>query len=119
MMLIFYLSLALLIAIMVYLFVLRPWQLTWGATKTEVTAALIGDEIVRKPHFVATRAITIAAPPAEVWKWIIQIGSAPGAGFYARRLGEAPGWSPDCERNTISAFPGSSTICCMTSATSS
>lgn len=82
MMLIFYLSLALLIAILGYLFVLRPWQLTWGATKTEAAAALFGDEIVRKPHFVATRAITIAAPPAEVWKWIIQIGSA-RAGWYS------------------------------------
>jgi len=62
--------------------VIRPWQLTWGATKDEIGQSLIGDDIVKKPHFVATRAVTIKAPPAEVWKWIIQIGSA-RAGWYS------------------------------------
>jgi hypothetical protein len=41
-----------------------------------------GDDIVQKPHFVATRAVSIKASPAEVWKWIIQIGST-RAGFYS------------------------------------
>jgi hypothetical protein len=43
---------------------------------------LTGDEIVLKPHFVATRAVTIDAPAAEVWRWIVQIGSA-RAGWYS------------------------------------
>lgn len=77
-----YLLLAILAAILAYLLVVRPWQLTWGATKDEASQALAGDEIVRKPHFVATRAIDIAAPPAEVWKWLLQIGSA-RAGWYS------------------------------------
>jgi hypothetical protein len=65
-----------------YFLVIRPWQTTWGATKEEVRQALAGDDIVTEPHFVATRAVTINAPPSEVWKWIIQIGSA-RAGFYS------------------------------------
>ena len=44
--------------------------------------SLAGDDIVLKPHFIATRAITIDAPPDQVWPWIIQIGSN-RAGWYS------------------------------------
>jgi hypothetical protein len=71
--------------LVVYLFIVRPKQMIWGATKEEVSQPLIGDDIVKKPHFVATRAVTINAPPSEVWKWIIQIGSA-RAGWYSLDL---------------------------------
>ena len=65
-----------------YFLVIRPMTLTWGATREEATRALAGDDIVQMTHFVATRAVTINAVPAEVWKWIIQIGSA-RAGWYS------------------------------------
>ncbi len=65
-----------------YFVILRPWALTWGATKVEATRPLPSDEIVKKTHFVATRAVTIQATPAEVWKWILQIGSG-RAGWYS------------------------------------
>lgn len=68
--------------ILFYLFILRPWQLNWGSTKEEVLRALPGDEIVKKTNFVGTRALNINAPPEEVWKWIIQIGSS-RAGWYS------------------------------------
>jgi hypothetical protein len=70
------------LVILLYFLLVRPWQLTWGSTKDEIRQSLFGDDMVKKPHFVATRAITIKAPPDEVWKWIIQIGSA-RAGFYS------------------------------------
>ena len=44
----------------------RPWQLTWGATPAAVSRPLPGDELVTRPTFNATRAITIAAPP-DIW----------------------------------------------------
>jgi hypothetical protein len=44
-----------------------------------------GDDPVPKPSFNATRAITIAAPPQDVWPWIVQIGTG-RAGFYAYDL---------------------------------
>ncbi len=72
----------LLLMLFAYIKIVRPRQLTWGATAAEAAATLIGDEIVQHPHFVATHAVTIAAPPAEVWKWILQIGSA-RAGWYS------------------------------------
>jgi hypothetical protein len=65
-----------------YLKFLRPWQLQWGATDDEVNCEMSGDNIVQKPNFVATRAVSIKAPPTDVWKWIVQIGSG-RAGFYS------------------------------------
>jgi hypothetical protein len=63
----------------------RHWHLRWGATDAEVASAMPGDENVPAPSFNATRAITIAAPPEQVWPWIVQIGTG-RAGFYAYDL---------------------------------
>jgi len=68
--------------LIIYIFIIRPWHLKWGATKNEVKLSLPGDEIVKKPDFNATRGISIAATPEEIWKWIIQIGSK-RAGWYS------------------------------------
>lgn len=65
-----------------YAALLRPWIVRWGATAAEVQAALPGDELVPAPRAVTTRAITIAAPPAAVWPWIVQLGQGRG-GFYS------------------------------------
>jgi hypothetical protein len=63
----------------------RRWHLRWGATDAELVSAMPGDEIVPEPSFTATRAITIAAPPEQVWPWIVQIGTR-RAGFYSYDL---------------------------------
>ena len=60
----------------------RPWQLTWGATPDEVSKPLPGDELVTRPTFNATRAITIAATPQEIWPWLVQVGVT-RAGWYS------------------------------------
>jgi len=65
-----------------YLVWLRPWQLRWGATDEEVARAMPGDDLVSSPHFNATRAITIDAPPERVWPWLVQIGFN-RAGWYS------------------------------------
>jgi hypothetical protein len=60
---------------------LRERTLNWGATAEEATRALPGDELLVNADIVATRAITIEAPPAAVWPWLVQMG--PGrAGAY-------------------------------------
>lgn len=74
--------LSLILLILVYFVAIRPRLLTWGATRDEIGRSLPGDDIVKKPHFIATRAVTIQAPALEVWKWILQIGSA-RAGWYS------------------------------------
>jgi hypothetical protein len=45
-----------------------------GATTAETHERLPGDDIVAKPHWVSTRATSIAAPPEDVWPWIVQMG---------------------------------------------
>jgi hypothetical protein len=65
-----------------YLRIVRPWQLSWGATPDEVGRALPGDEIVSDPTFNATRAITIDARPEQIWPWLLQVGVT-RAGWYS------------------------------------
>src|SRR5215470_10312622 len=62
--------------------VLRGPHNRWGATPAEVSAIMPGDELVPKPKIISTRAITINAPPQEVWPWLVQIGQGRG-GFYS------------------------------------
>jgi hypothetical protein len=58
---------------------------TWGATADEVAAPLPGDDLLPHAQYRSTRAITIAAPPAEVWPWLVQVGWRRG-GWYADDL---------------------------------
>ncbi|HYO17877.1 MAG TPA: hypothetical protein VES02_04325 [Dermatophilaceae bacterium] len=54
-----------------------------GATRAEGRMGLPGDEIVRRPLWQSTRAITIDATPDRVWPWIVQMGFPPHrAGWY-------------------------------------
>jgi hypothetical protein len=63
----------------------RRRHLRWGATAGEVAAPMPGDGLVARPAFRATRAITIDAPPAAVWPWIVQLGFG-RAGWYSYDL---------------------------------
>ena len=55
-----------------------------------------GDQIIRRPTFIVTRAITIEARPEEIWPWIVQIGFK-RAGFYSYDLLDNLG-RPSAER---------------------
>jgi hypothetical protein len=70
---------------------IRRWHMRWGATDAEVSGPMPGDEIVPKASFNATRAITIDAPPARVWPWIVQMGYR-RAGFYTYALLDNAGY---------------------------
>lgn len=65
-----------------YAFLIRPWHLHRGSTKEEVQRSLPGDELVPNPKFVWNQAVTIHAPAAEVWPWVVQIGNQ-RAGWYS------------------------------------
>jgi hypothetical protein len=70
---------------LLYLRVVRPWQLRWGATDGELARALPGDDLVARPTFDATRAVTIDAPSELVWPWLVQVGLG-RAGWYSYDL---------------------------------
>ncbi|MEU1725994.1 hypothetical protein [Nonomuraea sp. NPDC005692] len=63
-----------------YLLAVRPWHLRWGATDSEVHGDLPGDDVVPLPQLQATRAVTVDAPPAVVWAWVVRLGGYPGPG---------------------------------------
>lgn len=62
--------------------VLRRRYNAWGATAAEVGSPMPGDELVPSPRMGYTRAISIDAPPAVVWSWLVQIGQGRG-GLYS------------------------------------
>lgn len=64
-----------------YVWVVKPWHMQWGATDEEVARTMPGDELIPNAGS-ATRAITIAATPADVWPWLVQIGYGK-AGWYS------------------------------------
>ena len=77
------------VAVALPLFIVAPfvrrWHQRWGATEAEIDAAMPGDELVPGCQYRCTRAITIDAPPAAVWPWLVQVGFGK-AGFYSNDL---------------------------------
>ena len=72
---------ALLLAAVVGGYVLRRLRRGWGATDSETREMLPGDETVPQPVVQTTHAVTIHAPTAAVWPWLIQMGYG-RAGWY-------------------------------------
>ena len=50
-------------------------------------APMPGDEVIAAPDLVMDRRLDLAAPPAEVWPWLDQLGKRRG-GWYMPRLVE-------------------------------
>ena len=68
-------------ALVAYRLWIQPWQHRWGATDGEVHRTMPGDGLI--PDAASTtRAITIAAPPEQVWPWLVQLGYG-RAGWYS------------------------------------
>ena len=98
----------LLVAGLVFWFIVVPKSHRKGATDEEVEGPLPGDELVPEPKVGYTQAITISAPPSEVWPWLAQHGYM-RAGFYShewvyRLMGsndyyEGDRWSPRRDRD--------------------
>ena len=68
-----------------YVLAVRPRLLNWGATAQESAGPLPGDELVRTPRMQSTRAVSISAPAAEIWPWLLQLGAGRG-GLYSYDL---------------------------------
>jgi hypothetical protein len=70
------------VAVASYLGVVRPWQLRWGSTDEEADRGMPGDDLVDRPTFNATRAVTVEAAPEHIWPWLLQLGIN-RAGWYS------------------------------------
>lgn len=53
-----------------------------GASDSEVRRTVPGDDLLPQANVQNDRAVTIAAPPEQVWPWIAQLGQD-RAGFYS------------------------------------
>jgi hypothetical protein len=61
---------------------LRKRYLYWGATAAEIERVMPGDAAIPEATYDTTLAITIDAPPAEIWPWLVQMGYRRG-GLYS------------------------------------
>ncbi len=68
-------------AIAVLVVTVAPLATKLGTRNGESEAAMPGDSAIARPKNTYTQAITIMAPPAEVWKWLVQVGYK-RAGWY-------------------------------------
>ncbi|MEV0767619.1 SRPBCC family protein [Nocardia salmonicida] len=64
-----------------YSVLLRKRIATWGATRDEAERTMPGDELLSNPDIRTTRAITVAADPAAIWPWLVQIGLGRGGAY--------------------------------------
>ncbi len=65
-----------------YVLAIRPRLLRWGATAEEVRRSYPGADLIPGGTRSATMAVTIDAPPARVWSWLVQMGYG-RAGWYS------------------------------------
>jgi len=74
--------LVLLALALLYWFVLRARFRFWGATIEDIARVMIGDAQVPDPSYETTLAVTIDAPPSDIWPWLVQLGYRRG-GLYS------------------------------------
>ena len=81
-------------ALAAYRSVVDPWRRTWGVEPGEAARLLPGDELIAAPSGSETRAITIGAPAAAIWPWLVQMGYG-RAGWYSYDAMDIRGRSAD------------------------
>lgn len=73
---------AVIVSSVAYFVFVRPRVRSWGLDPTEAERPLPGDDLIAEPTAVETRGITIDAPVARVWPWLVQMGYG-RAGWYS------------------------------------
>jgi len=67
---------------LLYWFPIRRWFSRWGTTPEERTRVMPGDRIIANPTLVGTGAVSVEAPPEDIWPWLVQMGTQRG-GLYS------------------------------------
>ena len=67
---------------LLYWFPMRRWFARWGTTPDERTRAMAGDDVIVDPTDITTHAVTVDAPPEDIWPWLVQMGYGRG-GLYS------------------------------------
>jgi hypothetical protein len=67
---------------LVYWFPVRRWFGRWGTTHEDRKRVMAGDAVIANPTHLATHALTVDAPPEDIWPWLVQMGYQRG-GLYS------------------------------------
>jgi hypothetical protein len=67
---------------LLYWFPIRRWFARWGTTEADLARPMAGDSIIARPTHSATHAVTVDAPPEDIWPWLMQLGYQRG-GLYS------------------------------------
>ena len=67
---------------LIYWFLVRRWYRYWGATNAEIQRSMLGDAEVPAATYETTLAVTVDAPVADIWPWLVQMGYRRG-GLYS------------------------------------
>jgi hypothetical protein len=57
---------------------------TYGSTRAERSSRLPGDGFIEHPTVQTDHAVTVDAPPANIWPWLVQMGWGRGGWYTAR-----------------------------------
>ncbi len=68
--------------IVLYWIPIRRKFARWGTEPADLTRAMQGDAAVLDPTYAATLAVTVDAPPEDIWPWLVQMGYRRG-GLYS------------------------------------
>ncbi len=74
-------ALAIVLVLLLYTIVVRPWILRMGVSQQEAAAKMPGDGRVADPNLKYTQGVTINAPKEIVWQYLAQVGNKK-AGWY-------------------------------------
>lgn len=74
--------LAAVVLVVVYWFPVRRWFARWGTTPTDRDRVMPGDPVIPEPTYWTTLAVTVNAPPTDIWPWLVQMGYQRG-GLYS------------------------------------
>ncbi len=94
--------------------IVRPWSERWGAEPDDAARLLPGDELIAGPTGGDTRGITIEAPAAAIWPWLVQMGFG-RAGWYSYDTMDmrgssahaiVPAWQSIAVGQTMRTWPG-------------
>ena len=63
-----------LMAAVLYWFPIRQWMSRWGTAPPDLSRVMAGDSLLVDATYSGTMAVTVDAPPEDVWPWLVQIG---------------------------------------------
>jgi hypothetical protein len=66
----------------VYWFPVRRWFSRWGTTPEELARVMPGDALIPDATEMSMQAVTVNAPPEDIWPWLVQVGYQRG-GLYS------------------------------------